>query len=87
MPDGVLENRRWELVSVRGPVGYYDRSEMRIDFASGMAHVHPDDLERVLRASEPTCPAKLGENEAEGRVRHKDGSYGGYSRGAADARR
>ena len=28
MPDGVLENSRWELVSVGDPIGGHDRSEV-----------------------------------------------------------
>src|SRR5258707_1365663 len=49
MPDGVLENSRLELVSVENQLGGYDRSELETDFATVIAVVHPDDLERVVR--------------------------------------
>src|SRR3954447_14030263 len=75
MPDGVLENSRWELVSVGDQMGYSDRSESEIDFATGMAHVHPDDLERVVRAMRSHLSGQTSQYEAEFRVRHRDGSY------------
>jgi two-component system, sensor histidine kinase and response regulator len=75
VPDGVLENSRWKLVSVGDQMGYDDRSGSEIDFATGMAHVHPDDLERVVRAMRAHLSGQARQYEAEFRVQHRDGSY------------
>ena len=40
-----------------------------------MARVHPDDRERVVGALRAHLSGQTREFEAEGRVRHKDGSY------------
>src|SRR5439155_26543495 len=50
MPDGVLENGRWEAVSVRDDASGYDRPELAIDVATGMALMRRDDRKRVERA-------------------------------------
>ena len=84
MPDGVLENGRWEAVSVGDQNSGYDRSELPTDFASLMAHVHPDDRERVERAMRGHLSGQTSEYEAEFRVRHRDGShYWRLARGVA----
>ncbi len=74
MPDGVLENSRWEFVSLDEQASY-DRSELPTDFATGMAFVHPDDRERVERAMRAYLSGQTREYEVESRGRHKDGSY------------
>ena len=76
MPDGVLENRRFDWVSAGDQVGGYDRSELATDFAATMARVHPDDRERVLVALRAHLSGQTREFEAEGRIVQKDGSYG-----------
>jgi PAS domain S-box-containing protein len=75
MPDGVLENGRWDWVSAGDQIGGYDLSELATDFATTMARVHPDDRERVVGAMRAHLSGQTREFEAEGRVRHKDGSY------------
>ncbi len=75
MPDGVLENGRWEAVSVGNHNSGIDRSELPTEFAGSMAHVHPDDLERVVRAMRAHLSGETRQYEAEFRVRHRDGSY------------
>ena len=74
MPDGDLENSRWEFVSLDDQASY-DRSELPTDFATGMAFVHPDDRERVERAMRAYLSGQTREYEVESRGRHKDGSY------------
>ena len=74
MPDGDLENSRWEFVSLDEQASY-DRSELPTDFATGMAFVHPDDRERVERAMRAYLSGETREYEVESRGRHKDGSY------------
>ncbi|HEV3443284.1 MAG TPA: PAS domain-containing protein, partial [Gemmataceae bacterium] len=44
MPDGVLENSRWEAVAIREG---HDRLQFPTDFATLMAYAHPDDRQRV----------------------------------------
>src|SRR3954471_9640176 len=84
IPDGVLQNGRWDWVSAGDQVGGYDRSRMATDFATTMARVHPDDRVRVERALRAHLSGQTREFEAEGRIRHKDGSYSWrLSRGAA----
>src|SRR5271166_1416455 len=83
MPDGVLENSRWEAVSIGDNRGY-DRSALPTDFATLMAFVHPDDRERVERAMRAYLSGQTREYTAEGRGRLKDGSYRWFlGRGAA----
>ena len=74
MPDGVLENGRWEAVSV-GELRGYDHSELPADFATLMGFVHPDDRERVERAMRAYLSGQTREYMVEGRALHKDGSY------------
>jgi two-component system sensor histidine kinase/response regulator len=75
MPDGVLENGRWEWVSAEDQISGHDRSDLATDFAATMPRVHPDDRERVLGALQAHLSGQTREFEAEGRIRHKDGSY------------
>ncbi len=75
MPDGVLENGRWEAVIVGDQNSGIDRSELPTEFAGSMAHLHPDDLERVVRAMRAHLSGETRQYEAEFRVRHRDGSY------------
>jgi two-component system sensor histidine kinase/response regulator len=75
MPDGVLENSRVEFISAGDQLAGYDRSELPTDFATTLALVHPDDLERVVRALRAHLSGQTSECEAEYRVRWKDGSY------------
>jgi PAS domain S-box-containing protein len=64
-----------EFVSVENQLGGYDRSELQTDFATAMALLHPDDLERAERATRAYLSGQTKEYEAEGRFRQKDGSY------------
>ncbi len=75
MPDGVLEKSRLEVISAGNQLSGYDRSELPTDFAATMALVHPDDLERVVRALRAHLSGQTSECEAEYRVRRRDGSY------------
>jgi two-component system, sensor histidine kinase and response regulator len=74
MPDGVLENSRFEVVVVRDSSSY-DRSEMRSTFATLMAILHPDDRERVEGALRAYLSGQTREYKAEFRARRRDGSY------------
>src|SRR5205807_4118875 len=75
MPDGVLENGRWNFLSAVDQIAGYGRSEWPTDFATGMAVVHPDDRERVERAIRAYLSGQTRQYEIECRVRYKDGSY------------
>ena len=75
MPDGVLENGRWDWVSAGDRISGHDRTDLATDFAATMPRVHPDDQERVLGALRAHLSGQTREFEAEGRIRHKDGSY------------
>ena len=75
MPDGVLENSRVDFISAGDQLAGYDRSELPTDFATTMALLHPDDLERVVLALRAHLSGQTSECEAEYRVRWKDGSY------------
>src|SRR3954453_20063191 len=74
MQDGVLENGRWEAISL-GDIRGYDRSELPTDFATLMAFLHPEDRERVELAMRAYLSGQTRESMVEGRGRHKDGSY------------
>ncbi len=50
MPDGVLENGRWEVVVFSDQARGYDRSDWATEFAVAMARVHPEDRKQVDRA-------------------------------------
>ena len=83
MPDGVLDNGRWEAVSV-GELRGYDHPEWPTDFATLMGSVHPDDRERMERAMRAYLSGQTREYMVEGRGRLKDGSYGWFlGRGVA----
>ncbi|HEV3447167.1 MAG TPA: response regulator, partial [Gemmataceae bacterium] len=83
MPDGVLENGRWDPISVGDNRGY-DRSELPTDFATLMAFAHPDDRERVESAIRAYLSGQTREYKADVRGRQKDGSYRWYlGRGVA----
>src|SRR4051812_22577989 len=73
MPDGILQNGRWDWVSAGDQISGHDRSELATDFAATMPRVHPDDRERVERALRAYLSGQTREFEAEGRIRHKDG--------------
>ena len=75
MPDGVLENGRFEADVVRY-CSSYDRSEWPTNFADLMDLFHPDDRERAERALRAYLSGQTREYKAECRARHKDGSYG-----------
>src|SRR5258708_5597062 len=75
IPDGVLENGRWDWVSAGDQISGHDRSELATDFAATMPRVHPDDRERVLGALRAHLSGQTREFEAEGRILHEDGSY------------
>jgi two-component system, sensor histidine kinase and response regulator len=75
IPDGVLQNGRWDWVSAGDQMGGYDRSELATDFATTIARLHPDDRERVIGALRAHLSGQTSEFQAEGRIRHKDGSY------------
>ncbi len=74
MPDGVLENGRWEAISVGDQNSGFDRSELPTDFAGFLARVHPDDRERVERAVRDYLSGQTRQYEAEYRVRLTDGA-------------
>src|SRR5258708_10140148 len=74
MPDGVLENSRFEVVVVRDGSSY-DRSEMPSTFATLMSILHPDDRERVEGTMRAYLSGQTREYKAELRARRKDGSY------------
>src|SRR5258705_7394458 len=76
MPDGILENGRWELVTVGENTTGRNPTEWPIYFATGMARVHGDDRERVERAIRDYLSGKTAEFETECRIREKENSYG-----------
>jgi PAS domain S-box-containing protein len=76
MPDGVLENGRWEVVVFSDQARGYDRSEWATDFAVAMARVHPDDREQVDRAMRAHLSGQAREYKVECRIQNKDGAYG-----------
>ena len=73
MPDGVVQNGRVDLTNILEQLGY-DRPEPPTNLARGMSLVHPDDRERVERATQAYLSGETREYEVEHRVRHKDGS-------------
>ncbi len=76
MPDGVLENGRWESISAgEDAYAHIDRAGWPTDFATVMSFVHPDDRERGERAIRAHLSGQTREFQAEYRVRNKDGSY------------
>src|SRR2546421_10356438 len=75
MPDGILENGHWDLVTI-GENTTRNATEWPIDFASGMARVHPDDREQMGIAIRDYLSGKTTEFEVECRIRNKDNSYG-----------
>ena len=75
MPDGVLENGRWEAVSVGDQLVATTVPSCQPTLRAAMALVHPDDRERVVRALRAYLSGQTREYEAEYRVRQKDGSY------------
>ena len=74
LPDGILENSRWEHIIVRDGSSF-DRSELPTNFATMMAILHPDDRERVEGALRGYLSGQIREYRAECRGRQKDGSY------------
>ena len=75
IPDGVLENARWNYLSTVDQNAGFDRSELPTDFATGIAMVHPDDRERVETAVRAYLSGQTRQYEIEYRARHKDGPY------------
>jgi PAS domain S-box-containing protein len=75
MPDSVLEHGQWDLVNVGQNTTSRNPTEWPIDFATGMARVHPDDRERMGRAIRDYLSGKTGEFETECRIRDKGDFY------------
>ncbi len=73
MPDGILQTGRVDFTNVWEQLGH-DRPTSPSNFATVMALVHPDDLERVLQTLQTYLSGATGELEFEFRARHKNGS-------------
>jgi PAS domain S-box-containing protein len=83
MPDGDLQNGRFDFTNVWERLGY-ERDEFPTDFASAIAFVHGDDQDLVVNRIQAYLNGASSELEIEHRVRHKDGDYRWMlSRGAA----
>ena len=76
MPDGVLENGRWEVVVFADQARGYDSSEWETEFAVAMARVHPEDRKQVERAMRAHLTGQAREYKVECRTQNKEGAYG-----------
>src|SRR5262249_34189292 len=74
MPDGVLENGRWEVINYWEQLGYLPPPSPT-NFEMVIALVHPDARERFRHAAQAYLSRETGEYEGEYRVRHADGAY------------
>jgi PAS domain S-box-containing protein len=58
---------------LKGLIGYED-AEFPNSMAAWESHVHPEDLQRLRKASQKYRQGEIGRYEVEYRIRHKDGS-------------